>query len=348
MSDPTAQPILDPSSVSAIFLVLTIDPGGEEQVNDTIADLTSMVRATGFRYPDRHLSLIASIGSEAWDRLFTGPRPAGLHRFVELDGPRHRAPSTPGDLLLHIRAGSKDLCFELARNILNALAGAVTVEYEVDGFRFFDNRDLLGFVDGTENPAGTAAVDAVLIGAEDPDFAGGSYVIAQKYLHDMGSWRSLSTEEQERVIGRTKLEDIEFPDADKAPTAHIVLNQVNDADGNQLQIMRENMPFGEVGRGEYGTYFIGYARTPAVTEQMLRNMFIGEPPGVTDRILDFSTAVTGGLFFTPSVDFLDNPPDLPAGPPGADRSTSAEPPSEPAPQPPADGSLAIGSLKGIK
>ena len=203
-----------------------------------------------------------------------------------------------------------DMCFELAGRIVKAL-GAVTVVDETHGFRFFDNRDLLGFVDGTENPEGPLAVSATEIGDEDPDFAGGCYVHVQKYLHDMRSWESLSVTEQELVIGRTKLEDIEMDDDVKPANSHIALNVIEDEDGNELKIVRHNMPFGEIGKGEFGTYFIGYSRTAAVTERMLSNMFIGDPPGNTDHILEFSTAVTGGKFFTPIVDFLNDPPPLP-------------------------------------
>ena len=176
----------------------------------------------------------------------------------------------------------------------------------------------------------------MFVADEDADFAGGSYVIVQKYVHDMASWSSLSVTEQERVIGRTKLEDIEFDDAEKPTNAHIALNVITDDDGRERKIVRFNMPFGTVGDGEFGTYFIGYSATPDVTEQMLRNMFLGDPPGNTDRILDFSTALTGGLFFSPVLDFLDNPPPLPRA---AAEPTVAAPPSP-------DGSLAIGSLKG--
>ncbi|ORV86988.1 peroxidase [Mycobacterium interjectum] len=330
------QPILQPLTPAAMFLVLTIDEGGEATVRDALPEISGLVRAIGFREPTKRLSAIASIGSDAWDRLFSGPRPAELHRFVALNGPRHTAPATPGDLLLHIRAESLDVCFELADRILRAMAGAVSVVDEVHGFRYFDNRDLLGFVDGTENPDGPLAVSATTIGDEDPDFAGSCYVHVQKYVHDMSAWNSLSVTEQELVIGRTKLEDIELSDDDKPANAHIALNVITDDDGTELKIVRHNMPFGELGKGEYGTYFIGYSRTPRVTEQMLENMFLGDPPGNTDRILDFSTAVTGGLFFSPTVDFLDDPPPLPAP---AATARPVTPASD-------DGSLAIGSLKG--
>jgi porphyrinogen peroxidase len=334
------QPVLAPLTPAAIFLVVTIDEGGEATVHDALPELSGLVRAIGFRDPAKRLSAIASIGSDAWDRLFSGPRPAELHPFIELTGPRHTARATPGDLLFHIRAETMDVCFELAGRILKSMAGAVTVVDEVHGFRFFDNRDLLGFVDGTENPDGALAVGATAIGDEDPAFEGSCYVHVQKYVHDMPSWESLSVTEQERVIGRTKLDDIELDDEVKPPDSHVALNVVEDDDGTELKIVRHNMPFGEVGKGEFGTYFIGYSRTPRVTERMLQNMFLGDPPGNTDRILDFSTAETGGLFFSPTVDFLDDPPLLP-GP-----QVTARPPA-PAYHPASyQGSLSIGSLKG--
>jgi putative iron-dependent peroxidase len=330
------QPVLEPLTPAAIFLVATIDGGGEAIVHDALPEISGLVRAVGFRDPAKRLSAVASIGSQAWDRLFAGPRPAELHPFVELRGPHHTAPATPGDLLFHIRAETLDFCFELATRLADVMAGAITIVDEVHGFRFFDNRDLLGFVDGTENPDGPLAVSATRIDDEDPAFAGSCYVHVQKYLHDMAGWNSLSVTEQQQAMGRTKLDNIELDEAEQPVNSHVALNVIEDADGKELKIVRHNMPFGDIGHGEYGTYYIGYSRTPAVTERMLRNMFIGDPPGNTDRILDFSTAVTGGLFFSPTVDFLDEPPPLPgplATAQAVESSTTA-------------GSLAIGSLKG--
>ena len=341
MPAPLPQPVTAPLTPAAIFLVLTIDEGREAAVHDALPDIAGLVRAVGFRDSDKRLSVVTSIGSDAWDRLFSGPRPAELTPFIELDGGRHKAPATPGDLLFHIKAMSMDVCFELASRIVKAL-GAVTVVDETHGFRFFENRDLLGFVDGTENPDGPLAVSATEIGDEDPDFAGGCYVHVQTYLHDMAAWESLSVTEQELVIGRTKLEDIEMDDDVKPANSHIALNVIEDEDGNELKIVRHNMPFGEIGKGEFGTYFIGYSRTAAVTEQMLRNMFIGEPPGNTDHILEFSTAVTGGKFFTPIVDFLNDPPPLPVSVPEEKQPEVTVVPVA------TTGSLGIGSLKGTR
>jgi putative iron-dependent peroxidase len=243
-----------------------------------------------------------------------------------------------------------DLCWELASLIVGRLNGAAKVVDEVHGFKYFHERDLLGFVDGTENPSGPAAAAAVSIGAEDPVFAGGSYVIVQKYLHDMGAWNSLSVEEQERVIGRAKLSNVELADEVKPSNSHVALTTIVDANGTEHQILRDNMPFGSLGAEEFGTYFIGYAATPSVTELMLQRMFLGNPPGNYDRILDFSTAVTGTLFFVPTADFLDDPPSLPGAvenrPPGAsdapgtpDNSTANGPAAT------SDGSLGIGALR---
>ena len=228
------------------------------------------------------------IGSEAWDRLFGEPRPAELHPFREIRaGPRH-AVATPGDLLFHIRAKRMDLCFEMAAQIMARLGDAVTAVDEVHGFRYFDDRDLLGFVDGTENPDGAGGDRRRLIGAEDPAFAGGSYVIMQKYLHDMAGWNALPTETQERIIGRTKLSDIELDDAVKPTFAHNALTiDRRGRQGNQDR-PRQHAFRPASAEGEFGTYFIGYCRSPRTIEQMLENMFIGRPPGNYDRLLDFS------------------------------------------------------------
>jgi putative iron-dependent peroxidase len=196
---PEPQDVLAPLTEAAIFLTLCVDPGGEGVVGDLLPDLGGLRRSVGFRAPDAGLSCVVGIGSDLWDRLFAeAPRPAGLHPFRELKGKRHTAPATPGDLFVHIRAERLDLCFELARLIGDRLGSAVRIVDEVHGFRSFDERDLLGFVDGTENPEGGAAVDAVLIGDEDPPFAGGSYLVIQKYVHDLAGWNALSVEDQER------------------------------------------------------------------------------------------------------------------------------------------------------
>jgi putative iron-dependent peroxidase len=356
-----AQPVAAPLSRAAIFLVVTLKP--EPQTRSTVrsfcGDISGIFRAVEMRDLEAGLSCIMSIGSDAWDRLFGSPRPAMLHPFREIRGEKHTAVATPGDLLFHIRAKRMDLCFELETQIMTALGDAIAPADEVQGFRYFDDRDLIGFVDGTENPRGQAAVDAVVIGDEDPAFAGGSYVLVQKYLHDMQGWDALPTEAQEKIIGRKKLSDIELDDSVKPTSAHNALTTIT-VDGKEVKILRDNMPFGQPGRGEFGTYFIGYCRSPRPIEQMLENMFIGRPPGNYDRLLDFSRAVTGNLFFVPSSTFLEAVADMPDNGAGdlteeatEKQSAHAAPSTTPAAvensqSMPAreDGSLGIGSLKG--
>ena len=195
------------------------------------------------------------------------------------------------------------MCFDLERLILQTLGDCVTVEDEVQGFRYFDSRDLLGFVDGTENPTGSALGQSALIHSEDPLFEGGSYVVVQKYLHRLDRWQALDTGSQEAIIGRSKLENVELDDA-AGEESHKTLTTIVDEHGVEQDILRDNMPFGRPGHGEYGTYFIGYSRNLWVIEQMLHNMFVGGKTGRHDRILDFSTALTGATFFTPSNSLL--------------------------------------------
>ena len=334
------QPVVGPLTRAAIFLIVCIRPDEDSYalLRAFCADLSGLIRAIDFRDVEAGLTCIAGFGSDAWDKLFGSPRPAELHPFQEIRSGQRHAVSTPGDILFHIRARRMDLCFELAMQIMDAIGDVVSVADEVHGFRYFDDRDVLGFVDGTENPRGDAAREAAIIGPEDPTFTGGSYVIVQKYLHDLKAWNALPTETQERIIGRRKLSDVELSDAEKPTYAHNALTNIEE-NGRQLQILRDNMPFGRPGHGEFGTYFIGYSRTPRITELMLQNMFIGNPPGNYDRLLDVSRPATGSLFFVPTVTFLDNVTAAPAADP------DPTPPTPPPAAPPGT-SLKIGSLKG--
>jgi porphyrinogen peroxidase len=341
-----AQPVAAPLTRAAIFLVATINPGSENRdiVRSFCGDLAGLLRAVEFRDLEGGLSCVMGFGSDAWDRLFGRPRPKELHPFREIRAGTRHAVSTPGDLLFHIRAKRMDLCFELATQFMVRIGKAVSPVDEVHAFRYFDDRDLIGFVDGTENPRGAAAIDAVLVGEEDAAFAGGSYVMVQKYLHDLDGWNALSTETQERIIGRSKLSDIELDDSVKPTSAHSALTTIVE-DGKEIKILRDNMPFGRPAYGEFGTYFIGYSRSPRTIEQMLENMFVGRPAGNYDRLLDFSRAVTGNLFFVPSATFLEAvAEDQPAVP----EPSAAPPAAEPSPSIPSvhEGSLGIGSLKG--
>jgi putative iron-dependent peroxidase len=259
---------------------VNLDNESRAAVRGLCGELPKLLRAVGFREPAGNLSCLIGFGSEAWDWLFGQPRPSELHPFREIQADTRRALATPGDLLFHIRAEREDLCFELATQIMLKLGNAVDAKDEVHGFRYFDARDLLGFVDGTENPADQEAIDAVQIGDEDPAFAGGSYVIVQKYLHDLNGWNALPVDVQEGIIGRTKLSDVELDEKIKPSSAHNALTTLVE-NGQEIKILRQNMAFGRAGHGEYGTYFIGYARSPRPIERMLENISLVGPRPTT-------------------------------------------------------------------
>jgi putative iron-dependent peroxidase len=316
---------------SARFLVLEVRPGAEDQARDALAAVPNLVRAVGHRDETLALSCVVAIGADAWARLQPGrTRPAQLHPFVTLEDGGRVAPSTVGDVLLHIRAEREDFCHELARLILARLGDAVTVIDETHGFAYMDSRDLIGFVDGTENPTDEERLAFTLVGDEDPDHAGGSYVTVQRYVTDFAAWEALSAEAQEAVIGRTKADDVELEDERSLPTSHKERAKIV-RDGAEQKILRHNRAFGSA--RESGTYFIAYARDLSVTEGMLQRMFVADADGSYDRLLDFSHPVTGVNFFAPSQDVLEALAD-----PAPERETAAEPVAS-------DGSLQVGSLR---
>jgi putative iron-dependent peroxidase len=333
-----AQSVDAPLSKSAVFLTMRIRPGDDDldAVRDVIGDIDDLIKTVGFRDLGGQLSCVVGIGADAWDRFSPHARPRELHAFPAVSGVAHDAPSTPGDLFFHIRAERADLCFEFERLLLDALGPHADVVDEVSGFRYFDTRDLLGFVDGTANPVAQDLDAAALVGNDDAAWSGGSYIVVQKYLHDLDAWNALGTDAQERIIGRSKSDNVERDSDTETRRSHKTLATIVDDDGVEHDILRDNMPFGRPGSGEYGTFFIGYCGELWVLEAMLRRMFIGDPPGTYDRILDFSRAVTGTTFFAPSRDTLAGLADLAATSPG---ETAAHPsaPNEP--------DLGIGSLK---
>jgi len=350
---PEPQPVLGGLTESAVFLVVSATgrPGSRGRLLDVASSVNDLVRAVGFRQSPATLTCVVGFGAAFWDAVRPpgAPRPDGLHPFRAVQGAVHDAPSTPGDVLFHVRADRADLTFELTRQVMAALGDAVRVEDHVTGFRYFDSRDLLGFVDGTENPTGRSAASAALIA--DGPFAGGSHVVVQKYVHDLAAWGALPVEAQERVIGRTKLDDVELADDVQPPDSHVALNTIVEDDGTERDVLRDNMAFGDPAAGVLGTYYIAYAADVGVVERMLERMFVGDPPGRYDHILDVSTALTGTSFFVPSLDLLesladDAPDDAARTAPDDATAAPVAGRADPVTTAPEVGSLAIGSLKG--
>lgn len=299
------QGIIAPNTLEATFLILSVkDAAKAKDVVSSVPDLTKNVAV---RDRTATMNVTVGIGAKVWDEITGLPRPSELHPFKEIKGATHTAPSTPGDLLFHVRANRRDLIFEFERQLLDLFGDAVETVDEVSGFRYFDGRNLLGFVDGTANPVGAGLPDSCLVtGDQCQNAIGGSYLVIQKYLHDLKGWGKLKVEEQQDAIGRTKIDNIELPDAEgDKQKSHKTLTTI-EHDGEELDILRDNLPFGTPGKGEFGTFFIGYSRRLWVTEKMLENMFVGLPPGKHDRMLDFSKAVTGNVYFVPSAEMLES------------------------------------------
>ncbi|KAK9250742.1 Dyp-type peroxidase [Lipomyces tetrasporus] len=301
-----AQRVDAPLTQSATFLVLSVTDGADATgtVRSTLASIDDLAKNVSIRDLGASFACTVGIGSDIWDRVIALPRPAELHPFPTVKGAVHTAVSTPGDLLFHIRSERRDLCFEFERQLMDLLGDAVTVVDETVGFRYFDVRDLLGFVDGTANPVGPAVHPSILVAEEDASAAGGSYIVVQKYVHDLKAWHALQAEQQEAIIGRTKLDNVELDDAATGQRSHKTLATIEDENGDEHDILRDNMPFGSPGSCEFGTYFIGYSRHLWVIERMLQRMFVGDPPGLHDRLLDFSRPLTGTTFFAPSASLL--------------------------------------------
>lgn len=302
-----AQNVTDYPNNNTYFLVWNfkdgIDPAEIKSVFQQVCALIINLNNSSFdRFPDSKASCVLGISYDAWLQLdLPRPLPRELKRFEQINGNKHTAVSTKGDLHFHIRADEKSLAYDMSSAISGAIKAIADCVVEVQGFRYWDSRSILGFVHGTENPHGKDRDYFAIVGDDDPQYKGGSYLFVQKYIHNLDAWKSLSVEEQEKVIGRSKTHDIEMSDEVKPKNSHIALANV----GDDLKVVRDNMPFGNVATNEMGTYFICYANTFSTVEKMLNNMFIGDPEGNYDRILDFSTALTGSLFFVPGLDMLN-------------------------------------------
>jgi porphyrinogen peroxidase len=303
--DIKSQNVLDYHGNNAIFMVWNFKRNLE--FKDTFKRICKLVinlnNSTNVRFPDSGASCVMGIGYNAWlDLHLPVPIPKELENFVPIVGEKHTAVGSKGDLHFHIRGNDNSACYDMAHVVSDVLEPVAIGIEEIHSFRYWDGRSILGFVDGTENPQGQERAFFGLVGDDDPVYKGGSYLFVQKYIHDLSAFEELSVEEQEKVFGRYKSNDIEMPDNIKPSNSHIALANV----GDESKIIRDNMPFGNISTNEMGTYFIAYASTFSTVKKMLNNMFIGSPKGNYDRLLDFSTPKTGTLFFVPTFDMLDD------------------------------------------
>lgn len=286
----------------ALFITLAVAPNGAGAVKRAAAALPALTRAVADKLGEPALVSALGIGAGVWDAVVGGAKPDGLLPFEPLAEGGRVAPATPADLFVHIHSPRHDANLVLAREFIRALAGGATVIEEVMGFKHLGGRDLTGFVDGTENPTGDERAEVALVDG-DGRFAGGSFVSLQRYVHNLAQWEKLPVPEQEKCIGRTKDDDEELDDESKPASAHIARVVIED-DGEELEVLRHSLPYG--GTGENGLYFVAYCASPDPFRRMLERMVRADADGHYDRLLDFTRAVTGASFFTPSVPLLES------------------------------------------
>ena len=287
----------------ALFLVLRVRQPRTNglAVAKVAAGIPALAKKVAAADRNARLVYTVSFGSNFWDIISPGRRPASLRPFKAIQAGKLSAPSTGGDILLHIISKRHDLNFELAMPIKDHLGNRVEAMDEVHGFRYLDTRDLTGFIDGTENPKGRKRAPVALVGQEDPAFAGGSYVFTQRYVHNLKKWATLPARDQEKVIGRTKRDSKELPEKAKPATAHIS-RVVIEEDGEELEIVRHSFPYGTT--SESGLFFIAYNKTPDIPEKMLSRMMGTSGDGLHDHLMDYTQAVSGANFFAPSLNML--------------------------------------------
>jgi putative iron-dependent peroxidase len=295
--------ILPPASPHARFLLLRLRDLSLNALKTALQHLEVTRHRLQTQDPDAALATVVGFGPELWQQL-QGRQLSGFSALFSALQPiagKFTMPAPGGDLLLHVRSERPDFCFEICQLFMASLAGKVEVLEECAGFRYMDGRDLTGFIDGTENPQlPEERAEAALIA--DGEYAGGSFVFAQRYVHHLDKWHRLTVDAQEQVIGRSKLESIEL-DAERMPENSHVSRNVIEEDGEELAILRHSLPYGDAG-SEHGLFFIAYTRDLSIIDRMLARMFGTTEDGSSDRLLNFVTPVGGAYFFAPSESVL--------------------------------------------
>ncbi len=286
----------------AQFVTLVVHEGKEQEVYAAIRDVLKIIGDIEESTPQAQITTALGFSHAVWPRLFKEQRPKELVSFTEMQEASRHFPATKGDILLLLKSVRIDLNFQIARLIAARMEGIARVIEDIQGFDYLDDRDMVDFVDGTENPEDEKRAQAVLVADEDPQYSGGAYITTQRYIHDLQKWNKLKTQAQEKIIGRTKADDIEFSNDDKPAYAHVNKGKATDEQGNEIPMFRQNMPYGN--SMENGTYFIGLAKSPEVINIALRKMVFADENGFYDRLLDYTKPVTGVIYFAPSIDWL--------------------------------------------
>ena len=275
-----------------------------EQFLPLLKKLPKLIETVQLVDPSCQINWLVAFSDTGWAKAFKAAKPAALVPFTEMKEKDRHFPATDGDMFVFIKSTRMDLNFRISKGIADLFASCATVTEDIQGYEYLKDRDMIDFVDGTENPTEQARASAILVGDEDPTYQGGSYITLQRYIHNLNKWNDLKISQQEQVIGRTKTDNIELSGAEKPPYAHVNKGKATDLDGKEIPMYRQNMPYGNA--IEHGSMFIGFANTPEVVNISLRKMIYADSEGHYDRLLDYTRAVTGGIFFAPPAKFLNS------------------------------------------
>lgn len=255
------------------------------------------------QHPQAQIKTAVAFGPELWSRLYS-QSPAGFKQLEPIQG-SFDMPVVPADVLIHIASARADICFALSQAFFEGIQDQVQVLDERVCFRYFDGRDITGFIDGTENPQfPDDRAEVALLGEDSGIFQDGSFIFAQRYAHNLEKWKKLKVDTQEQVMGRTKLESIELDDEVKPENAHVARTVVEDEEGEEMEILRHSLPYGD-GRGDQGLFFIAYTKDLKIIDAMLERMFGTSGDGIHDRLLHFVTPLDGAYYFAPSEELLE-------------------------------------------
>lgn len=299
----TAQSVILPlPSDHARFIILNLKELSIQQLKQQLNALLSTRDRLITQHPKAEIKTAIAFGEKLWSQLYA-TAPQGLKTLAAIDG-AFPMPAIEADIFIHIASTRSDICFALSQAFFDGIQNQVHVLDERVCFKNFDSRDLTGFIDGTENPQfKDDRAQVALLNEDENTFTDGSFIFAQRYVHDLEKWKQLKVDAQEHVIGRTKLESIELEDDVKPENAHVARTVVEDEEGEELEILRHSLPYGD-GRGDQGLFFVAYTNNLNIIDSMLERMFGTALDGIHDRLLHFVTAVDGAYFFAPSNELL--------------------------------------------
>ncbi len=281
---------------SAHHYYLEYDVAADASVEDLRAGLRAALSPAPGVAAGREPHRVVAFGDSLWRLLSRGPVPDGLCAFGGVAGERGRsAPATQHAIWLWLHGDAHDENFAGALHAHRALGEVAPLALEERGFTFRDSRDLTGFIDGTANPKDNDRQVTALL-PEGVSGARGSFVLTQRWVHDLTAFHALPLKEQERVIGRSKPDSVELEGAAMPQTSHVSRTDLK-RDGAELKLYRRSAPIGTV--REHGLYFLAFACDPRRFQMILESMFGGIGDGLHDRLVEFSKPTSGSFYFAP-------------------------------------------------